>query len=255
MLAAVQVYDATLYHCLRVVYRNESSPLKFPFEQFIEQMEENLTGPSEARFFIDQSMDKVWELRLKALNWIIDQGEDFFALLQQEVVPRFEDMLNSGKMGLLADNVLFALRCNERFLKGMFGESGIEKFAESLASTSIPETSLAQTFTALLFSTPNKELAETIISWLKSSLDIEYVILAAAIIDEKKLDVSQAMLDNLASVIADAAQTYSAIPMEKGWITARPLSNFHVETENGNISAEEQILAETGLATFAQTWY
>jgi hypothetical protein len=187
---------------------------------------------------------------LLALKWISQQPDIDFGHFLDETYPSLEGLKNNPKLRLLAENTLFALRCNSRVMQAIISDVNSEEFSQQLAD--VPVTTYEQFFGTLELSIPDQEAFQTIADFSHSSLYIEFILLAAILIDEENLDVSEGAINELAFLIADAAQEYSAIATLMGILPVRHRSSSLAGATIN--SDEDQLLSNLGLSDFAKNF-
>ena len=153
---------------------------------------------------------------------------------------------------LKQENLLFALRCNQRVAESLVAKSNFPAgdFASSISQ--LPEITYQQFIASLAFANIEEETAQKIVDWTNASLHIEFVLVAADIIGDDKMKVSDKTVNELAFLVADAAQEYSALATELGILkthsTRQAFSNLSFD--NSFIKEQKQ-LADLGLDDFA----
>jgi len=109
-----------------------------------------------------------------------------------------------------------------------------------------------QFITAIALGIPDEAITQKIIDWTNSSLYIEYIAVAAFIIKDEKLNVPNRIINQLAFLVANAAQDYSAIAIELGILkmrSAQPSSSQF--TFDKEFVLEQKNLADLGLDSYA----
>lgn len=155
----------------------------------------------------------------------------------------------------MAENILFALRCNRRVVEALTGASDFSEAALSSSVSQLPTITYEQFLATLVFSVPDNDTAQTIVDWINSSLYIEFIIVAAAIINDENLKVSDKIVNELAFLIADAAQEYSATATESGILKPRSTAqSFTHSTFDNKFIKEQKQLADLGLNDFDETF-
>jgi hypothetical protein len=254
MTAVSKNYDGLCYH-LKVVHKNLDDPLKRKLHSFLDDIKSELIEEDGfATGFIEKKFPLILGLRLSALKWMETEQQSLIHLFDNETYPYFERMAENEKLSILAGNILFALRCNRKVINALLKKIGQKEFPNG-AFFELPELSYDQFIAAIYLSAPNAEAAETAIEWLKSSFRIEYGILAASVIYDESLWVTSNKIEKLSTIIADAAQTYSAIASELGIFSSRKASgNILDGIESAGFLEDQNNLAEAGIQLFAQNW-
>jgi len=91
-----------------------------------------------------------------------------------------------------------------------------------------------------------------IADWTNASLHIEFVMLAAAIIKDEKIKVSDKTINELSFLVADAAQEYFALATEFGILkTKANQKSFSNQLFDKNFVKEQKTLADIGIEDLA----
>ncbi len=105
-----------------------------------------------------------------------------------------------------------------------------------------------------MFSLPDDNSVQKIIDWVHSSLFIEFILLAATIIHEEAIPVSDKTINEMAFIVADAAQEYVAIASEIG-ILQSVTNRRKADAAFGKPDLKEQkYLADMGLSDFVKNF-
>jgi hypothetical protein len=118
----------------------------------------------------------------------------------------------------------------------------------------LPIITYKQFISAIALGVPDDAIAQKIVDWTNSSLYIEFVTVSAAIInDEKHLKISDKVIQELAFIIANAAQEYSALATELGILKLRSTKQSFAQISFDNDFIKEQKkLADLGLDDYSQ---
>lgn len=205
---------------------------------------------------IDESLSRIFTLRIMALKTLSKQDKEYEDLFK-EAYSYFENLLAAKKIDGIAENILFALRSNMRVSKAFFENIPADKVEEQIKA--FPDNLTYEDFLgALTINSPSPEVTSILQDWTKSSLTIEYVIVACALVNEEKLDISSVMLDELSTIVADATHLYNAIAFESRLLKVHPFQTQNMgeseQINNTETIGEEQKLADAGLKSFAEIW-
>ncbi len=250
MLAAAKNYDVICLQ-MRNYLAQQEGPIKHETNRFVDGVREIINSGDPIKPKLDKFLPQVFNYRLMALKWISQQPDIDFSHLIEKAYPSLEGLRKNPKLAVLAENTLFALRCNARVTHAVIGETNSEEFSKQLAS--VPVTTYEQFFGTLVLSIPDQEAFQTIADFTNTSLYIEFILLAAILINEESLDVAENTTNELAFLIADAAQEYSAVATQMGILPARKHSESTV-TGGFVDSSEDQLLSNLGLPEFAKNF-
>lgn len=242
---------------LFVNYNGLDNSLKREFDDLLSEIEATILSGKEIETRIPLSFNKVFRIRILALKAILRDEESILDLFD-ESYPYFEDLANDEKMNLLGENILFAIRSNIRVAKAIFSspsfsqqdlENGMNEFQDKIFE-------LEQFISLFSLSTPPAGITHSILDWLKASLTLEYIILSAAIIKDRKLVVTTATIKYLARAIADATHNYNAIAFEMGILKSS--TGYHpervVDSPDQEFIIEQKKIADSDLSSFSKNW-
>lgn len=252
MFGLAKNYDA-LCNYLRVV-DNLDSPIRQELEGFLVSIRTDLYDGTPLSENIIKRIPAIFELRIAALKWLATEQANVIELFDSDVYPYFEKLTQITRLSALAENILFALRCNKKVLNAILNID-IDQSLPDNEAINLPTISYQQFETAILLSSPNEKQTKAILELANSSFKIEYVICAAAMIHDEKLIVSSEKIDELSAVIIDAAQNYSALSAELGLIPSKKVTNHDTEVITDAASLQEQKnIAEADFNSFAHNW-
>ncbi len=249
MLAAIKNYDLICYQLRNNLYSHIDNPLQKEIDELSKEIISILLLNEKIESLSIGILSKIFNLRIKAIKWL-SQGDNFNYLeMLSEDYGRIEENADNKEMQILNENILFALRCNKRVVNNLFGETGqMEIHYAELAR--LPEINYQHFLSSLAFAIDNST-AQKIADWNNSSLQIEFVILAADIIRNEKLKISDKAINELSFLIADAAQEYSAIAMESGILKNKTARRFFSSQSFDKTFVDEQkALADMGIEDF-----
>lgn len=254
MLASAKNYDVI---CLQMwnYLPQQDEPVKRETTRFIEDVKHIIISGSPIKPKLDKFLPKIFNFRLLALKWICGQPDIDLRHLLDEAYPSLEALKNNPRLALLAENTLFAVRCNSRVLQAVIGEDDSAASEELYKQFSeAPYATYEQFFWTLAHSIPDQDALQTIVDFCHASLYIEFILLSAIMIDEEKLDVSDATINELAFLIADAAQEYSAIATLMGILPTKGKAISATSADTDTRSAEDDLLSNLGLFDFAKNF-
>lgn len=228
---------------LEPVFRNQ-------FETLFARIREDLINGRDVDESCNELLESIFAIRIKALIWLSRQSDFKLADILLEVEQLVNELSNQNNLEGLSENLGFALRTVRRVTNGLIAkvpELGTKEGAAALSQ--LPEIDYWTYYDMLSISIPNGELLENIMEWVDSSLELEYAILAAILLHEENLMVGQKIIDDLAILMALAAQDYGAYAVELG-IMPMHSSKRNKEypiPEDSDFIKEQQLLADSGL--------
>ncbi|HRD80615.1 MAG: hypothetical protein IAE84_09685 [Saprospiraceae bacterium] len=197
-------------------------------------------------------LSQVFNLRIKALKWLADDKNFDYLEMPNDIFPQIEELKSNIKLEVLTENLLFALRCNQRVVESIVGTSEFSPDSFTSNISQLPDITYQQFIASLAFANLDDETSQKIVDWTNASLHIEFVLVAADIIGDDKLKISDKTINELAFLVADAAQEYSALATELGILKTRSTrqSFSNLSFDNSFIKEQKQ-LADLGLDDFA----
>jgi hypothetical protein len=216
MIATAKNYDVICFQLRNNLYAQLENPLKKDLNRLSGDIKAIITSGKKIQVQSVDMLSQVFNLRIKALKWLAtDKNFDYLEMLN-DIFPQIEEMKANKKLEVLTENILFALRCNQRVAESLVAKSNFPAgdFASSISQ--LPEITYQQFIASLAFANIEEETAQKIVYWTNASLHIEFVLVAADIIGDDKMKVSDKTVNELAFLVADAAQEYSALATELG---------------------------------------
>ena len=194
------------------------SPLQKEMNKLVSDLKEILSSEKKIKPHFDILLPSIFNFRIKAMKWLWEEEGLNIESIMDNVYPQLEELKENPKLENLTENIFFALRCNQRVIKSVINSSD---FSENNLHTSIsklPAITYEQFLASLAFSIPDDNSAQKFLDWVNSSLYIEGIILSAVIINDERLQTSDNSINELAFLIADSAQEYSALATEFGFL-------------------------------------
>lgn len=248
MTEVAKNYDVLCYH-LKVIRGELNSTGRDKIDFFLEVIRHDLLDNTiSLPDAIDKKFPLIFDLRVAALKWFSSEGININEVISSEVYPFFEQLMMVDRLATLAENILFALRCNKKVAGVLMSTVKFEKLSGNL-----PE-SFDQLLTSIRHNASTEEIATTLIEWAKCSLRIEYIICAASSIFDDKLMVAPQRISELSSLVVNAAQTYSALALEMGVLPSNKKMVDYSEAIDATILKEQQQLAEEGTRLSSKDW-
>lgn len=250
MLATVKNYDLICYQLRNNLYSQLDNPLKKDMDKLSKEITNILNSSKKIQ---SQSVDilaQLFNFRVKAIKWLSQDNNFNYSEMLSEVSNQIEEIGENKKLEILKENILFALRCNKRVIESLFST---EEQSESISShfNELPDISYQQLLASLAFAIPDDETAQKILDWINASLHIEFVMLAADIIIDERITISEKKINELSFLVADAAQEYSALATEFGILKTRTSQpSFSNQAFDKGFVNEQKKLAEIGFEDF-----
>lgn len=252
MLATVKNYDLICYQLRNNLYSQLENPLKNDIDKLSRDIINILT--SDKKIQNVKIFEQIFNLRVKAIKRLSQDNNFNYLERLSEVSNQIEEIGENRKMQILKENILFALRCNKRVIESLFS-SGEQSENLNIDFTKLPEINYQQFLASLAFAIPDDETAQKITDWTNASLQIEFVILAANIIRDEKIKVSDKLINELSFMVADAAQEYFAIATEFGILKPKAKQQlFSNKPFDKYFVNEQKALAEIGIEDFASNF-
>jgi len=252
MIATAKNYDVICFQLRNNLYSQLESPLKKDLNRLYSNIKAIITSGKKIQAQSVDMLSQVFNLRIKALKWLAaDKNFDYLEMLN-DIFPQIEEMKSNRKLEVLTENLLFALRCNQRVAESLVVTSDFsaDNFASNISQ--LPEITYQQFIASLAFANLDDETVQKIVDWTNASLHIEFVLVAADIIGDDKLKISDKTINELAFLVADAAQEYSALATELGILkTISTRLSFSTLSFDNSFIKEQKQLADLGLDDFA----
>ncbi len=248
MLAAAKNYDIICFQLKNHYFDQLDNGFQKQVNDFISCMESILTSEHAIKPALTKSLKDIFALRIKAVKWLLEEGELNLDHAMEEVYPAFESITQNPHLSILAENVLFALRCNTRVIDSIIAEDenpSVSNITQGLAD--LPALTYDQFVAAIALGIPGDYDAQNTLDMANASLYIEAVLIATDMIANQNIKVSEKAIDELSQIVSEAAQDYSAIAREIGLFGKRkPVTNIHLSYDEEFVS-QEKLMADLGL--------
>ena len=252
MIATTKNYDVICFE-LRAHYSELETPLKKDVSKLLTEIKEILTSGKKIKTSVDNSLKDIFNVRIKAIKWLLEDGQLNLPEMLDEVYPKFEELRKNPKLEILAENILFALRCNRKVVDAVVNSIDFSKENLETGIQQLPIITYEQFLSAIALGVPDDVTAQKIVSWTNSSLYIEFITVAASIINDEKIKVSDKTINELSFIIADAAQEYSALATELGILKSRSTKqSFSQISFDNDFIKEQKLLADLGLDDYSK---
>ncbi len=248
MVAAAKNYDVLCLQ-MRNYLPQQESPIQKETLRFLDGVRAIVSAGSPIQPRLDAFIPEVFNFRLLALKWLCSQPDLDLQHLLDNAYQGFESLLGNPRLALLGENIMFAIRCNSRVTKHMLGDSNSEQLADEMGS--MPET-YDRFWEALEAQSDNEAAIRAFKDFSNASLYIEFILLATCLIDEENILATDETIDELAFLVADAAQNYSALATLFGLVPAKSkMKQPGIVSGSANFD-EDQHLANLGLSDFSK---
>ncbi len=252
MIATAKNYDAICFQLRNNLYSQLQNPLKRELNRLSNDIKKLITSGKKIQAQSVGILSQVFSLRIKALKWLsADMNFDYLEMFK-DVFPQIEELKSNKKLEVLTDNILFALRCNQRVVESIMNYSEFPSETFSSTLTEFPDITYQQFIGSLTVANLDDETTQKIVDWTNASLHIEFVLLATDIIGDEKIKISDKTINELAFLIADAAQEYSALATELGILKSYSVrQSFSNLSFDNSFTKEQKQFADLGLDDFA----
>lgn len=252
MIATAKNFDVICFE-LKNHYPQLDNPLKKDVDKLLIDVKDILTSGKKIKLSINNFLKDIFSFRIKAINWLLEDGDFELSEIIDEVYPQFEELRNNPKLEVLAENILFALRCNRKVIDAVFATTNLSKENFKTNAPQLPTITYEQFISAIALGIADDLTAQKIVDWTNSSLYIEFVTFAVAIINDEQLKVSDKIINELAFLVADAAQDYSALATELGILKLLSTrQSFTQVSFDNDFIKEQKKLANLGLDDYSQ---
>lgn len=252
MIATAKNFDVICFQLRNNLYSRLENPLKKDLNRLSNDIKAIITSSKKVQAQSVEMLSQVFNLRIKALKWLADDKNFDYLEMLNNIFPQIEEMKSNKKLEILTENILFALRCNQRVAESLASTGGYSSNHFSSNISQLPDITYQQFIASLAFANLDDETAQKIVDWTNASLHIEFVLVAADIIGDDKLKISDKTINELAFLVADAAQEYSALATELGILKTRSTrQSFSTLSFDNRFIKEQKQLADLGLDDFA----
>ena len=253
MIMTAKNYDVICFQLRNDLYSQLKNPLKKDLNRLSEEIKTLITSGGKIQAQSVDMLSQVFNLRIKALKWLsVDKSFDFQEIFN-DIFPKIEELKSNKKLEVLTDNILFALRCNQRVIESLINMSELSSDTFTPNVEQLPNITYQQFIASLAFANLDDETTQKIVDWTNASLHIEFVLVATDIISDEKLKISDKSINELAFLIADAAQEYLALATEFGILKSRTIrQSFTTLSFDTSFIKEQKQFADLGLDNYAE---
>lgn len=251
MLASVKNYDLICYQLRNSFYSQLDNPMKRDVDKLSNDITNILKNGKKIQDLPLEILAQIFSLRIKAIKWFSTDNNFDFLEMVSSVSEQIESIGENKRMGILKENIQFALRINMRFIESLYSE-GEQLGNIKMDFNNFPDINYQQYLAFLAFTIPDDESVQKFSDWTNTSLYIEFVMLAADISRVEKIYLSDKAINELSYMVANAAQEFSALATEFGFFKSR-LNQQTVSNPilNKAFLNQEKKLADLGIEDFA----
>jgi hypothetical protein len=251
MLAVTKNYDVICFQLRNNLYSQLENPLKNELNCLSTDIKTLITSGKKVQGQSVYMLSQIFNLRIKAIKWLSTDTSFDYSEMLKDIFPQIEELRSNRKLEVLTENLLFALRCNQRVVEAIIGTNELSADTFSSSLQQLTEITYEQFIASLAIAIPDDETVQKIVNWTNASLHIEFVMLAADIIGDVKLKVSDETVNELSFLVADAAQEYIALATELGILKSRSSKqSFSTLSFDNSFIKEQKQLADLGWDDF-----
>lgn len=255
MIAPSNNYDLICYQLRNNLYSHLENPLKKELDRLSKDIKTIITSGNKVQVQSMAILEQLFNLRIKAIRWLASDSNFDYLQMVSEILPQIEEIKLNRKLEVLSENLLFALRCNQRVVESLLGTNEISSDHGDSILSELPEINYQQYIATLALTIPDDEICQKFMDWTSSSLHIEFVMIAADIINDENLKISDKTINELAFLVSDSAQEYSALATELGILKSHSKKQSFSQMSFDNAFVKEQKnMANLGLTDFAKNF-
>lgn len=254
MTALAKNYDVICFQLRSNLYSQLEHPLKTELNDLTNNIKSIITSGKKLQSQPAEILSEIFNLRIKALKWLATSSNYDYPKMLTSIVEQIEKLRSNKRLEILADNILFALRCNQKVIISLAGENDLISNINSSNVSKIPDITYSQFITSIAFANINNDVAQKIADFTNTSLHIEFVLAVVGIISEENLHVTDETINDLAFLVSDSAQEYYALAIELGIIKLSSAKNFQVLASDNDFIKEQKELADLGLKEFEESF-
>ena len=253
MVAFAKNFDGIIFQLRNAVASQSEHPLKKEVNELSDRIRTLLAPGNKIENQPVEMLSSIFDLRIKALRWLTEDTNLDYAEMFNAIFPQIEELKSNTRLEVLADNILFALRCNQRVLESMISANELSPNTFTSNLTELPDVTYSQFISAMAFANLDDQTTQKIVDWTNASLHIEFVLFASVILGEGEVTASDKTINELAFLVADAAQEYSALATELGILKSRSTKQFlSNQAFDQDFIDEQKQLADLGLDNFVE---
>ncbi|MCK6612589.1 MAG: hypothetical protein L6Q78_16305, partial [Bacteroidia bacterium] len=131
MIATAKNYDVICFQLRNNLYSQLENPLKKDLNRLSSDIKAIITSGKKVQTQSVDMLSQVFNLRIKALKWLADEKNFDYLEMLNDIFPQIEELKSNKKLEVLTENLLFALRCNQRVVESLVGttEFSTDSFA------------------------------------------------------------------------------------------------------------------------------
>ena len=230
--------------------------MKKELEALLTKASNILTEEKEIKPALNTFFPKLFNFRMRAIKWVLDRKQPLNVEEGMEKMDRIRETIRENdRIEIIIENILFYLRCNKRILESVIGTGTVSEKHLKTDTNQLPLATYEQFLSTLALSVPNSESAQKLIDQIHNSLYVDFALLSVLLLINEELEVSRKVTDELAFMVADAAQECTAYALESGILESdRKQLSFLTSSTDSAFIKEQKSIAETGIDDFADTF-
>jgi hypothetical protein len=252
MLATLKHNNVVCYQLRSNLYDQLDHPLQKELDKLSKEIIQVLSSSEKIEHVPTALLVSLFNFRVKALKWLVQDSNFNFLEMMTDVSDQIIEIRGNKKIEILKENILFALRCNERVVLSLLEEKDLQNNVPTDDFNKMPDINYQQLLTSITLLAHSDESAQLFVDFTNASLAIEFVLISAAIIDEENVIISDKKIGELSFLISDVAQEYMALATEIGILKTRSGSEKKpTQTISKAAVKSQKDLAELGFEDFA----
>ncbi len=183
------------------------------------------------------------------MSWIFKNSElEDLSETLNEAYDDFDVLLKYDSSYLfLVENLKFSLRANKRYIDSFIEE--MDKNPQIVEEAFKPEAfniTMQQFTSSIALAIPDEEFAQRLLDLVGASLKIEFSLICAWVLMDKKMVLPADKIKELTSLVGNSAQEFSAICYELG-VGVKSKNEQRNFQHKSDYITEQQNLADIGL--------
>lgn len=249
MLSSSISYDILCYPLKNHFYDRLENQLQVNLDKLFSEIEIGLKGNEDLNKFSLNKMNSIFDLRMQAMSWLFENAElEDLSETLEEAYDDFDVLLKYDSNYLfLVENLKFSLRANKQYVDSFIEEMDRNpEMAEEAFKPEVFKITMQQFTSSIALAIPDEDLAQRILDLVGASLKIEFSLICAWLLMDKKMVLPANKIKDLTSLVGNSAQDFSAICYELG-IGVKSKSEQRNFQHKSEYIIEQQNLADLGL--------
>ncbi len=207
-----------LFWPLTVAGISTDDPLKKQMDLFAEDVKRDLFSYDlNLKKIILHRLPAIFEIRLAASKRLKEEKTKGLEIIEDEVSPYFKVMQKVKRLSHLALHILVVLEYNKKVILSI--KRAMEEDFPNIHALEIPAITFQELADVILVDYPNQREYRLRIEFIECSLFIEYIIVAAIVINDEKLLIKENRIIELSAMLAEATQAYISLACELNLIS------------------------------------